>query len=168
MSISFHCESCKKKIKAPDNAGGKWGNCPYCDHRCYIPMPKDESEPELTLQPLDENEETRIHELLQETFDITQNILHQDLPLDEPDTGGGSRTANEKEVIKHCIFYLRQMADGELKAAEQRLKQLKKEKKIALRLLASMARADHPEPELADLPPKILEGLIRDVEIKLS
>ena len=30
MSINFHCESCKKKIKAPDPTGGKWGKCPYC------------------------------------------------------------------------------------------------------------------------------------------
>jgi len=25
MALTFHCEHCVLKIKAPDNAGGKWG-----------------------------------------------------------------------------------------------------------------------------------------------
>ncbi|MEN8128552.1 MAG: hypothetical protein ABFR90_12235, partial [Planctomycetota bacterium] len=84
MSINFHCESCKKKIKAPDETGGKWGHCPYCKHRCYIPLPKDENEPELTLAPLDESEETQMADLMRETKDLTQEILSQgDLPEEE-------------------------------------------------------------------------------------
>ncbi|MHC4987580.1 MAG: hypothetical protein ACYTFX_03655 [Planctomycetota bacterium] len=139
MSISLHCESCKKKIKAPDEAGGKWGNCPHCKHRNYIPLPKPDDEPELRLVPLDESEETQMERLI-----------------------------SEKEIIKECILYLRQMADGELGAAEYTFSQLKKNKKPALRVLASMGRAEQPEPELADLPSGILQGLIRDVATKLS
>ena len=60
------------------------------------------------------------------------------------------------------------MADGELDAAEKTFPKLKKNKKPVLRILASMARAERPEPELADLPPTILQGLIRDVSTKLS
>ncbi|MHC4386791.1 MAG: hypothetical protein ACYSUG_07340 [Planctomycetota bacterium] len=157
MSISLHCESCKKKIKAPDETGGKWGNCPYCKHRCYIPLPKSDDEPELKLMPLDENE------------NLTREILSQsDLPEDDPVAAANTRTANEKEIIKHCILYLRQMADGELGDAEYTFSQLKKYKKPVLRVLASMARTEQPEPELSDLPPSILQGLIRDVSTKLS
>ena len=169
MPISFHCQSCKKQIKAPDATGGKWGNCPYCNHRCYIPLPKSDDEPELVLLPLDESDETQIAELMQETKNLTKEILSQgDLPDEESAPAGGNRTANEKEIIKLCILYLRQMADGELGAAEQTFPKLKKNKKPVLRVLASMARAERPEPELADLPSTVLQGLIRDVSTRLS
>lgn len=168
MSIGFHCESCKKKIKAPDASGGKWANCPYCKHRCYIPLPKTDNEPELTLAPLNENEESQIAELMEETKDLTYEILSQSaLPEEDSKPSASNRTASEKEIIKQCIFYLRHIADGDLASAEKTFVKLKKNKKPVLRILASMARADHPEPELADLPQKILEGLIRDVSAKL-
>jgi hypothetical protein len=60
------------------------------------------------------------------------------------------------------------MVDGELAAAEKTFSKLHKNKKKALRILASMARSEKPEPELADVPPTILQGLIRDVSTKLS
>ncbi len=78
MPISFKCESCDKKIKAPDKAGGKWGNCPYCQHRCYIPLPKSDDEPELVLAPIDENELTQMNQLMEETHSLTQRILHEE------------------------------------------------------------------------------------------
>ena len=166
MTISLHCESCKQKIKAPDETGGKWGRCPHCKHKNYIPLPKSPDEPELRLIPLDESDETQIDKLMRETKDITRDILSQSsLPEDEEDNGPGG--VSEKEIIKHCILYLRQMADGELGAAEYTSSQLKKYKKQSLRVLASMARSDQPEPELADLPPRILQGLIRDVSAKM-
>jgi len=169
MSINFNCESCKKKIKAPDEAGGKWGNCPFCKHRCYIPSPKTEGEEELTLAPLDTSEETQMEELKQEVKNLTHDILSQNtLPEDHPATATNTRTANEKEVIKQCILYLRQVADGELAAAEKTFLLLKKNKKPSIRTLSSMARAERPEPELADLSDGILQGLIRDVCTKLS
>ena len=170
MSISFNCESCKKKIKAPDEAGGKWGNCPYCKHRCYIPSPKSEDEGELTLTPLNANEETQMESLMQQTHVLTQSLLSMEIPDFNDDSGkSNNRTAQEKEVIKQCILYLRQMADGELAAAECTFSQLKKKKKKpAIRILSSMARAERPEPELADLPDGILQRLIRDTCTKLS
>ena len=169
MSISLHCESCKKKIKAPDEAGGKWGNCPYCKHRNYIPLPKSDDEPELRLIPLDVNEETQMEHLMRETKSLTKEILTQSsIPEVDSPAASGHHTVDEKKVIKECILYLRQMADGELAAAEYTFSQLKKDKKPVLRILSSMARADQPEPELADLPAGILQGLIRDVSTKLS
>ncbi|MHC5157474.1 MAG: hypothetical protein ACYSOZ_05150, partial [Planctomycetota bacterium] len=101
MSISLHCESCKKKIKAPDEAGGKWGNCPHCKHRNYIPLPKPDDEPELRLVPLDESEETQMERLMRETKNLTKEILTQSsLPEEDSDSASGSRTASEKEIIK--------------------------------------------------------------------
>lgn len=167
MSISFHCECCKKKIKAPDQAGGKWGNCPYCKHRCYIPLPRTEEEEELRLAPVDELEESRIEAMMRETHNLTQNILHESQIPDES-AAASNPTVGEKEIIKNAILYLRQMADGELNRAEQTFKSLKANKKASLRILASMARAERPEPELSDVPGSVLQGLIRDISTKLS
>jgi len=168
MGISFHCESCKKKIKAPNDAGGKWGNCPFCKHRCYIPLPKSDDEPELKLAPIDEADETQMDTLMQETQFLTQSLLSMEIPEEKASGSGRNRTAQEKEVIKKCILYLRQMADTELKDAEHTFAKLKKEKKLSIRILSAMARAERPEPELADVPQPILHGLIRDTCTKLS
>ena len=165
MSISFSCESCKKKIKAPDEAGGKWGSCPYCKHRCYIPLPRAADEPELKLAPVDEKEETKIGMLMNQTYSLTRELLHQTAPLDK---GSGQDQGSEKEVIKICILYIRQMADGELSQAAGTMEKMKIYKKTALRLLSSMARAERPEPELSDLADGVLQGLIRDTSAKLS
>lgn len=167
MPISFHCENCKKKIKAPDEAGGKWGSCPYCGHRCYIPLPKSPDEEELRLAPVDEMEESRIEEMMRETHHLTQHILHESRLPDEETAESGTAT-DEREVIKNVILYLRQMADGELAAAERTFRVLKPAKKTSLRILAAMARAERPEPELSDIPENVLQGLIRDLSSKLS
>ena len=42
MSIELHCPQCEKLIRAPDNAGGKYGKCPYCETKVYIPAPPGE------------------------------------------------------------------------------------------------------------------------------
>lgn len=170
MTISFHCESCKKKIKAPDDAGGKWGKCPYCTHRCYVPLPKSDDEPELKLAPIDEAEETQMGDLMRQTYDLTHKILRE---RETPDTGPNEEDPNalkaiEKDIIKKSILYLRQMADGELQQAEKTFEQLRRHKKPSLRILSSMARAERPEPELADIADGVLQGLIRDASSKLS
>lgn len=167
MPISFHCESCKKKIKAPDQAGGKWGSCPYCGHRCYIPLPKSEEEEELRLAPIDELEESRIDEMMRETHHLTQHILHESRLPDDLASSPASET-DENDVLKNVILYLRQIADGELASAEVTYRSLKPEKKVCLRILAAMLRAERPEPELSDIPSGVLQGLIRDLSTKLS
>jgi hypothetical protein len=165
MSISFHCESCKQKIKAPDTAGGKWGNCPYCKHRCYIPMPKSDDEPELRLAPIDESEESKIGMLKTQTHVLTRQLLHEtDMPVENTTAD----TVDEKTVIKTCILYLRQIADGELDGSESTFSRLKIHKRTSLRVLSSMGRAERPEPELADIPDKILQKLLQDASTKLS
>lgn len=168
MSISFHCESCKQKIKAPDGAGGKWGNCPFCKHRCYIPLPKSDDEPELKLAPIDESEESKVGMLMEQTYAMRRQLLHEKELPEEPAGIGGDKNTDEKAVIKLCILYLRQVADGELDAAERTLLKVKIYKRTALRILSAMGRAERPEPELADIPDKILQKLVQDASAKLS
>ena len=61
MGITFHCEHCGKKIEAPDSAGGKWGRCPACHNKVYVPgLSSDEK---LKLAPVDEEYQTKQKQL---------------------------------------------------------------------------------------------------------
>ena len=166
MSISFNCERCKKKVKAPDTAGGKYGNCPHCNHRCYVPSPPDENEPELKLAPIDDKEESRYGEMMRETYNMTQNILHERADAAEPDDAPQG-AMDEKELIKSIIMYLRMMADGQLGQAERMAARIKRYAPAAKQILKRMTRTERPEPELADIPPRILLGLIKNLNAAL-
>jgi hypothetical protein len=159
MPISFHCESCKKKIKAPDGAGGKYGKCPFCDHRNYIPLPKSPDEDDITLAPIDESAETKYAELMKETSLLTQEILHEkDAGLDDEDTA-----PNEKDLLKNLIVYLVQMASGNLDAAAGTYKNIQPFSENAVTLTQQLAKASTPEPELAHIPAKVLQGLAKNL-----
>lgn len=162
MSISFHCESCKKKIKAPDESGGKWGSCPHCNHKCYIPSPPAENGEELSLMPMEEGYEEKYKQMMRETYGLTQNILGQ-TNVPEDGTPDPSAPVTEKELIKDLVAYLRLTADGELAQAEQLVKKIKRTSKDSKKLLAKMLKAERPEPELQNIPPKLLSGLIKNL-----
>ena len=168
MSISFQCEQCKKKVKAPDDAGGKWGSCPFCKHRCYIPLPPSPDDEELKLAPVDHSEETRYGKLMRETYSLTRNILQETPDDEEPVAGGVFNEADEKELIKNIIIYLRQMADGQLTQAEKTITRISRHKNPAKRILQKMLRAERPEPELADINAKLLQGLIKNLAVKMG
>ena len=166
MGISFDCESCKKKVKAPDGAGGKWGNCPHCNHRCYIPLPASafENEEELKLAPMEEDDETQYDAMMRETHDLTKNILHETAVEDEEADAG--KQGSERELVKNIVIYLRLMADGELEQAAEVENKIVPAK-TAKEILQRMAKAERPEPELQDVEPKVLQGLIKRLYAKL-
>ena len=164
MPISFHCESCKKKIKAPDNTGGKYGKCPFCDHRNYIPRPKSPDEDEIALAPIDESAETKYAELMKETQLLTQEILHEKEAADKDDQDDAP---NEKDLLKNLIVYLVQMAAGDLDAAGRTYKNIEPFKDSAVPLTQQLAKASTPEPELAHIPPKVLQGLAKSLIVQL-
>ena len=163
MAIVFHCEYCGKKIEAKDSAGGKWGKCPACHNKLYVPGP--DSADELKLAPIDESEETREQKLMAETFELTQDILS------EKDASNGfaepaSAEINEKELIKNIIMYLRQMADGELKGAQQTANLITPYHRQVGKILNQLSTSERPEPELADIPKQVLAGLMKELRSK--
>ena len=169
MAISFHCESCKKKIKAPDDTGGKWGNCPHCKHRCYIPLPPAADEEEIKLAPINESEETEYSRMMRETQDLTLNIFHE---VEQPDDNN-TKTAvreepDERELLKAVILYLRQMADGQLDEAQAIANQLAQFNEAVKEILVKMARSERPEPELADIPERVVNKLINNLSANLG
>ena len=168
MTISFHCECCKKKIKAPDSNGGKWGSCPHCKHRCYVPLPPDDSEEKLTLAPIDESEESKYHDMKRKTFNLTKSILSKtEVPKEDKNARPVATEYNERELIKNLIFCLRQMADGELDQAQRTAENIKRFKGQAQDLLKRITRTERPEPELANIAPTVLKGLIKNLSSQL-
>jgi len=75
MAITFHCDHCGKEIRAADSAGGKWGKCPSCHNKLYVPNLNIGDE--LTLAPVDETDEQREKRLMAETHQLAQDILQE-------------------------------------------------------------------------------------------
>ncbi len=171
MPITFHCNHCRKKIEAPDNAGGKWGKCPACHNRVYVPSPPSGDE-ELKLAPVDENEEEKKRQLMAETYSLSRRILEE---RETPQSGASPRAAappassmSEKQLTKNIIMYLRLMADGDLEEAQRLENLITPYGSRAIAILDTIAISQMPEPELADIPPQVLSGLIRTLRGKIS
>ncbi len=166
MSIKFHCEHCGKKIDAPDSTGGKWGKCPACHNRVYVPQM--ETEEELKLAPIDETEEERQKRLLAETFQLTQSILQEkDIP-EADQLSSSTQQVSDERMTEAIISYLRQMADGDLDAAQRTAETIASDRRKAREILGQMTTGDPADAELADVPPQVLSGLIRNLRTRLA
>jgi hypothetical protein len=166
MAITFHCDHCGKKIEAQDSAGGKWGQCPACHNRIYVPDLA--AGDELKLAPVDETEEEKKKRLMAEAYQLTQDILRE---REEP-TGAGellARTApaSDEELTNSIITYLRQIADGDLDKAEQTAQLIVPFGKQSLEIIDRIAVSDMPDAKLAGIPPQVLSALIRDLREKV-
>ncbi len=160
MAITFHCEHCGKKIEAADTAGGKWGKCPSCHNKLYVPS-MDTGE-ELKLAPINETDVEREHRLMAETQKLTQNILKEkDIPDGPAPLTGALYQMGDKELVQNVITYLRQMVSEELDEAERTAALIAPFSHRAVAIIDRIALSEIPEPELADIPPQVLAGSIR-------
>jgi len=160
MAIVFHCEHCGKKIEAPDTAGGKWGKCPSCHNKLYVPALDDGEE--LKLAPLDESDREREKQLMAETYRLTQDILKErEIPEGPAEPAGAIYEMSDSELRKNVILYLRQMAHGELDDADRTAALIAPFGPKALEIVDRIALSEIPEQELADIPQQILASSIR-------
>ena len=172
MGITFNCEHCGRKIEAPDDAGGKWGKCPGCKNKVYVPSVQQPEE-ELRLAPLDSEDERRKRELMAEAVRLREDIMSETEAPEEGATakkeagGGGPGKMSEAELTTIIIGYLRQMADGDLEQAEETAKTIIPNSGKAVRILERIALSQIPEPELADIPQQVLSGLIKSLRSRL-
>jgi hypothetical protein len=175
MTITFHCNFCNKKIDAKKEAAGKWGTCPSCHNKIYVP--NLEAEDDLTLAPIDEEEERKKQQLMQETFMLEQEILEerekgeqgQNAPAPtEPKPKPTHGAVDEDALYKQIVRYLRLMANGDLDKADAIARSFKMSSEATLKLLDRIALADIPEAELADVPPQVLAGLIRTLRSQIA
>ena len=167
MSIKFHCEHCGKKIEAQDIAGGKWGQCPGCHNKIYVPSPNVGEE--LKVSPVDESDQEKQQRLMDETHKITQDILlEREPPNGLAETAGPPSKINDKQLTENIIAYLRQMADGNLDEAERILRLIIRCGNRAVKALDRIALSEMPEALLTDIPPQVLSSLIRNLRNRVS
>ena len=167
MSIIFHCEHCGKKMKAPNSSGGKREKCPACHNKVYVPAP--DSGEELKLAPVDSEYEDKQRQLMNETYNLTQEILlEREVPDAPPGAARPVPRTSEKELTKNIILYLKQMADGHLDTAVKTADRIAPYRSQAVDILDTIAVSEMPEPELADVPPQVLSGLIRNLRDRIS
>ena len=177
MGISFHCEHCGKKIEAPDTAGGKWGKCPACHNKVYVPANKPvQPDDELRLAPLDTDDAIKHRKMLAEEARLRQEILKETnvpeegaAPPKNQSSSAPSRPndLSDAELTTCIISYIRQMADGELDLAEETALTIIPNGQNAVRILERIALSEIPEPEIADIPQQVLSGLIKNLRSRL-
>jgi hypothetical protein len=167
MPIKLHCSACGRKIEAPDSAGGKWGKCPGCHTKLYVPLPSAE-EDELRLAPVDETEEQKRKQLMLETYRLTKDILDEKSVPDVPGAVGATPEIGEEALTNHIIHYLRQMADGDLDTAQRTADLIVPHRRKAATILEHFAKTYPPDPELEDVPQQVLSGLIRNLRTRMS
>ncbi len=176
MSIEIHCPKCSKVIRAPDNAGGKQGKCPYCDNRLYIPIPHDQVET-LDLAPVDVEEERREEQLRRESASYAANVAHGtgDLP---PDTSGSASRVGDGfrpppvdgEVIDvhgEVKRFILAMRDSKLDVADQAVATLKRAGAGAQDYVQGLM-VDEMPPEFENVPPPLLKGFLKMLSGRLG
>jgi len=173
MAIIFHCDYCGKKIEAADSAGGKWGKCPACHNKLYVPAP--EPDEELKLAPVDETDLEREKRLLDETNRLTLDILKERenpegvTDSDETfDTAGHGFEMSQVELKQHVVKYLRLMADSELYEAQEISTLIAPYGARVMKVLDKMVAGDMLEPELAGISQLVLSGLIKSLRDEIS
>ena len=162
MSIELHCPQCQKLIRAPDDAGGKRGKCPYCKNSMYIPMPVGDDDL-IPIAPVDPEEERREAELRRESIKYVSEVAHA---AGSVDAGGGS-AGGEIDVDAELVAYVLAMHQSDLPAAEAAI--------VRLRRAGSGARgqikAAIKDPVLIacdDVPAPLIQGFLKKLKAELG
>jgi len=172
VSIELHCPQCEKLIRAPDNAGGRYGKCPYCETRVFIPAPADE-EGEIGLAPIDEDEERREQELIRESvryaaaFDKEGDKLPPEGAGEQSRGGAGGNRPElpPGEVIDvgdEVEAYVVAMRDSKLDDVERIVRKLKGVGSRARDYVEGLM-LDPTPPPLGDVPKPLMMGFLKSL-----
>lgn len=164
MSIELHCPHCNKLIRAPGNAGGQHGKCPYCQQSVYIPTAPTDDGP-IGLAPLDESSEA---ELLEESIRLAAQVDRDAEQTPEP-AGGKPRPAAPSarpegpaapvDVPREVERYVRAMKESKLQDAEQVVTRLKRSGSRAHDYVEGLYLDPMP-PKMGDIPAPLLKGFL--------
>jgi len=168
VPIELHCPQCEKLIRAPDNAGGKHGKCPYCDTKVYIPTPVGDDDL-IGLAPVDEEEERRAD---QERADALRYTTTMDKDPDlkvVPEEGpsarvaGGRRPEPPGEVIDLADLveqFVLAMRDSKLDEADAKARQLKRAGPRARDYVEGLL-LDPTPPPIKNVPKPLVQGFLK-------
>jgi len=167
MSIDLHCPGCQKLIRAPDDAGGRHGKCPYCGRKVYIPMP--ESEVDLfDIEEPDESERAREEALRREAAAYAAGVAHAEGQIPAgADEGVGGDAVREPELPGEVVdvafevdTFLEAMRDSDLDKAEAAVARLARSKKRAKDYIEN-AMVDEMPPQIEGVPEPVMKGFLK-------
>jgi len=177
MSIEFNCPSCEKSIRAPDTAGGRYGKCPFCEVKVYIPSAASD-EGEIGLAPIDEDEEKRDRELMRESvryaaaFDKDPDKLPPE-GAENRGRGAGARQGMEPapgeviEIADEVEAFVVAMRDSKLPDAERVLNRLKRAGTRAKDYVEGLM-LDPTPPPIGNVPKPLLHGFLKSLLSRLG
>ncbi len=155
MPIELHCTQCNKLIRAPDNAGGRYGKCPHCQNKVYVPMPADQIE-ELSLAPIDEEDERRELEARRESARMAAVLDHA---TEGPDNGRGASESAATDFSAEVHKYILAMRDSKLEDAEAVVDRMRKAGSSAVSYVEKLAKRDTPL-KIENVPPPLAKGFV--------
>ncbi len=166
MSIELHCSKCGKLIRAPDEAGGSRGKCPYCKESVYVPMPHDDTE-EIRIAPIDEQDERLERELRQESTDYVAAVGHE-TSTPEPASAAESYELMDTAPFSDEAVDVTDEVDAFI--AAMRESKLDEADRIAARLKGTGTRArdyvqglvlDEMPPQIEGVPTPLVQGFLK-------
>jgi len=174
VSIELHCDHCSKLIRAPDEAAGRRGKCPYCHQSVYIPSPPEAIE-EIPLSPVDEGGEQEQKRLTEEMRRTQRELLAEHRP--PPDRAVPvSRESAMPETIRDegdsvedmVVDYLLLMRESQLVEAEAVLADLLKQKAAARAVVERLSTDAVPPEALAGIPAAVYHGFLKNLRSQLK
>lgn len=168
MPIEFDCEHCGKKIKAPDEASGRRGKCPFCQNSVYIPAPVSD-EDLLDLEPEDPEFEQRRKQRIQELLDAERDLLAEAPDHDAVAVPLDQRENLSSEDLQHLVVnYCLDMSASQLQRAEKHAQQLAKFGPLGRAAVEDFQKGEIDEPALNDIPEPLLEAFLKRLADQIS
>lgn len=167
MSITFECGNCQKTIKAPDEAGGKRGKCPYCGNSVFVPSPAVQEEEEILLAPLDEEEEQRRKKVTEELLQYEKTFYSGEdsappIPLEHRDN------LTSADFHHFVVNYCLDMNHSNLERAEMHVQKMKPFRQLALAAVDEFLTGKVHEPALDPIGKQIVAGFLRALKRDLG
>lgn len=175
MSIELHCPRCSRLIRAPDDAGGRRGKCPYCEANVYIPTPASEDD-EIPLAPVDDDEERRLAELRRETAAYAASLDRaRDIPPERgsepsaqpPAAPGPPAPGAVVNISVEVDAFIRAMRDSKLEEADRVVERLKKAGPRGRDYVEGLM-LDQMPPKIENVPPPLMQGFLKALLGRLS
>ncbi len=164
MSIELHCPQCQKLIRAPDDAGGKTGKCPFCKASVYIPTPPSVDEEEIGIAPVDDEDIRREEQLRREAIQYAASVDHATDPGAEVggalERGKGQAPAPEIDYDAEVELYIRSMHQSKLGDAEAAVARIKRGGSKAYDFVERLL-LDEIAPEFEGVPPGLVKGFLK-------
>ena len=164
MSIEVHCPQCQKTIKAPDNAGGKHGKCPYCKASVYIPSAHDDIEI-LGITPIKEEDAQHDAELRHESALYAASVGHatEGVKQKEDENPSGKFVDVESDVD----LYIQSMIASKLEGAQAAMARIKTAGDRSRTYINELLTEGADLP-FGDVPKPLAMGFLRKLLTKVS